>query len=70
MAFILRFQTYVCTDFTQASARQPTPPSAHSVVPHSVVVAGTKTITEIRKEAADADPGTRCFEVFPQGVKR
>lgn len=64
MAFILRFQTYVEADFAPLSARQPMPQSAHAVV-----AAGTRTITEIRKESADADPATRRFDVFPQGVK-
>ena len=34
----------------------------------SALPAGTKTVTEIRQEAADSDPVTRSFDAIPKEI--
>ena len=62
MSFILRFQTGI--KLSQAVTHRPLGER------NSIVMSGTKTISEIRQESADNDPVTRRFEIFPKVTSR
>jgi hypothetical protein len=66
--FLLRFQEYIgpCAPELGASCPSSSSGNADGVSCAVKVVAGTKTITEVRRESVDADPGFEAYSVFPQ----
>lgn len=65
--FLLRFQEATTTGAEERTAKTQTfvekeKPDEGRVLP----LAGTQTITEVKQEAADNDPGSRSFYVLPQ----
>ena len=66
-AFLLRFQEATAQGVDECEAKtrifvEKEKPDEGRILP----LAGTKTITEVKKEAADNDPASRNFYVLPQ----
>lgn len=64
--FLLRFQEPTATGAGEHTAKTQTfvekeKPDEGRILP----LAGTKTTTEVRKEAADNDPASRTFYILP-----
>ncbi len=64
--FLLLFQEEVAPQNSPDGSGQPMTTSAVADQHLSKIVAGTKTITEVRQETIDSDPRTASFLALPK----
>lgn len=67
LGFMLRYEEVTTSAVEEGTAKTHTyvdreKPDEGRAIP----MAGTKTITEVKQEAADNDPGSRSFYVLPR----